>query len=130
MNASSIGQTFRSKQKARLHVPIPHSNLFISSLATSLASQERAKSIILALQQGDTEWYPSAKTGFLESFSSLVSNLESGMRLETPLLAYSKTEIIAFGNALKVDYRTQRFPEIKTVKISMTLENFDDQKSR
>lgn len=106
MDASGVGATFRNRQKARLHVPIPHRNLFILSLATSLASQEKAQSVVLALQQGDTTWYPSAQVGFIDSFGALLQNLEARITLETPLLHLSKTDIITLGKELRVDYTT------------------------
>ena len=106
MDASAIGDCFGTRQKARLHVPIPHRNLFILSLAVSLATQESASRVVLALQSGDTSWYPSASEGFVQTFGALLNSLEPGLSLETPLLGLSKAEVIQLGVGLGVDFST------------------------
>lgn len=105
MDASGIGGGFRALQgKRRLHVPVPHRNLLILSIALSLASQQQARAIVLALQADDGAWYPSASPSFVESFTHTAATLEPQIAFEAPLRAMRKPDVIRAGAALHVDF--------------------------
>jgi len=104
LEGGQIGEAFRSRQKQRLHVPVPHRNLLILSLALSLAAQEGAKTIALALQAEDVGWYPSASLSFVDQFRSLASVLEPDISVHTPFIALSKSQVITRGHQLGLDY--------------------------
>ena len=58
LDMASVGQQFRRGQARKLHVPLPHRNLLILSLALSLASQIGASRVHESLRDGfDIEWY-------------------------------------------------------------------------
>jgi 7-cyano-7-deazaguanine synthase len=89
-----LGEGFRVRQKQRLHVPIPHRNLLILSLALSLAAQERATSVALALQAGDVGWYPSASGEFVAKFREMAAVLEPGVMLDFPFIDMTKAQVL------------------------------------
>jgi len=105
MNAAGIGETFRSLQgKQRLHVPVPHRNLLILSLALSLAAQQSATAVVLALQAEDGDWYPSASPAFFTAFAAAAATLEPGVDLQAPLRTMRKADVIRAGAELGVDF--------------------------
>jgi 7-cyano-7-deazaguanine synthase len=103
-----VGEFFRSKQKMKRHVPIPHRNLFILSLALGYCSElisevknsEHPFSTInlhLGLNSEDLNKsnYQSGTQAFVNSFSALSHILDSNVKIQTPLVQYSKQEIIS-----------------------------------
>lgn len=108
---ASIGAAFRAEQTHKLHVPIPHRNLFILALAVSFATQRHATDIYIALNREDTTSHASASPGFLAQFNALTTQLaaagkpEPAIRVRAPLAGYTKAEIIGQGLALGLDYR-------------------------
>lgn len=100
----AVGEGFRAGQERRLHVPLPHRNLVIASLAISYAAQQQATTVALALNREDTAAYASASSAFVERLRALARTLDA-IDITTPLLDRSKSEIIALGLERGVDYR-------------------------
>ncbi|EKX48831.1 hypothetical protein GUITHDRAFT_105455 [Guillardia theta CCMP2712] len=104
LDASRVGQGMRLRQKQRLHVPVPHRNLFALSLALAMANVEGAKKMHIAIQKEDTDWYPSASRDFLAASKSMVQLLEPQIELLTPFLDMTKQQVLELGVEVGVDY--------------------------
>ena len=105
LDMAAAGRAFRARQKQRLHVPIPHRNLVILSLALSYATQYEARRIGFALNRDDTLFYPSAGRPFLNHFGALANDL-GDIELATPLIDLDKTGVVRLGVELGVDFAT------------------------
>lgn len=116
LDLSAIGETFRSRsssfllvltntrQKQKLHIPIPHRNLPILSLAVSLAAQEKMKSIALSVIKDDFDKdYQSASPKFIEAFQRIVATLEPEISVSVPLREYTKLDVIKLAHELDID---------------------------
>ena len=103
LDMSLVGGAFRAGQSKKLHVPIPHRNLIVLSLAISYAAQLNIKRVNLAVNLEDTLAYPSASQKFLDHFRSVAQSL-GDFELATPLSTLSKTNIIKRGGRIGVDY--------------------------
>lgn len=103
LDMATAGEGFRAGQEKRAHVPIPHRNLTLLSLALSYAAQQGLGRLCLALNREDRLAYPSAGPDFIEAFAALARTLED-IELATPLAHLSKAAIIAEGIELGVDY--------------------------
>lgn len=101
--ASCLGQAFRAGQSRKLHVPLPHRNLVLLAVAVSYAAQAGAGRIYLAANRDDAEEHASASAGFLEAFRASAAAL-GGARIETPLIAHDKAEVVRRGAELGVDF--------------------------
>lgn len=100
---AAVGAAFRAEQTHKLHVPLPHRNLVIASLAVSFAAQLAAARVYLALNLDDTRAYASAGTAFIEQLHALTLTL-APIELLTPLITLTKADIVRTGNALGIDY--------------------------
>lgn len=100
---AAVGATFRAEQTHKLHVPLPHRNLVIVSLALSFAAQLPAARVYLALNLDDTRTYASAGIAFIEQLRALTRTL-APIELLTPLISLTKTDIVHAGSALGIDY--------------------------
>lgn len=103
LDLAQLGGEFRTRQTRKLHVPLPHRNLVLLSVAFSFATQVQAQRLSLALNKEDTNEYPGAATQFVNHFRTLASDLED-MDIATPLIALTKTEIALLGKNLGVDF--------------------------
>ena len=100
---ATLGETFRRGHTWRAHVPLPHRNLALLGLAFSYAADRGLRRLCLALNQDDTLAYASASTPFVDAFRTLSATLDD-IEISTPLLHWSKSEVIRQGLALGVDY--------------------------
>lgn len=105
VDLGSLGRTFRERQKERRHVPLYHRNGVLLSIATSLAAQEQAEGIWIAICKDDLSWYASASREFLKSFQTLLQTLEPHVLLHTPLLELTKAEVVERGAQIQVPFR-------------------------
>lgn len=105
LDMAAAGAAFRARQKQRLHVPIPHRNLVILSLALSYAIQYQARRLGFALNRDDSRAYPSAARPFLNHFAALAHDL-GDVELTLPLIDLDKADVIRLGAALGVDFAT------------------------
>ncbi len=99
----AVGAAFRAEQQAKLHIPLPHRNLIVLSLAASYAAQIEAASIAIAVIRDDVDGYASASLGFLDAFRGLVSTL-GPVSVDTPLIGLDKRAVLAEGVRLGVDF--------------------------
>lgn len=90
---------------ARAHVPLPHRNLSLLAMSVSAAAKLNATSIHIALSADDTEWYPSASPTFLDAFRTVITALEPGLTLYTPLIDMTKPQIVKLGTSIGVKWK-------------------------
>eukprot|EP00897_Mesotaenium_endlicherianum_P002828 jgi/Mesen1/2573/ME000162S01702 len=82
---------------ARQHVPLPHRNLSLLSVAVSFAAQVGAPSLALALNAEDLG-------AFVEAFRALAAALSPPVALVTPLSHMSKAHVASLGASLGVPW--------------------------
>ncbi|WP_437730138.1 7-cyano-7-deazaguanine synthase [Sorangium sp. So ce1335] len=99
----AVGAAFRAEQQAKLHIPLPHRNLVVLSLALSYAAQIEAAAIAIAVIRDDIDGYASASLKFLEAIRHLASALGT-VAIETPLVGLDKRAVLAEGVRLGIDY--------------------------
>jgi 7-cyano-7-deazaguanine synthase len=105
LDLSRVGDTFRAGQERKHHVPLPHRNLVALSLGLSYATNIAATRLYLAANENDTRDYAASSHAFLAQFR-LIAGLLGDVDLRTPLVGLSKTEVVARGMQLGVDYAT------------------------
>lgn len=105
LDLAAVGDIFRRGQERKAHVPLPHRNLVALSLALSYATNLGARRLHLAANQQDTVDYAASSHAFLAQFR-LMCGLLGDVQLSTPLIGLTKTEVVARGIALGVDYAT------------------------
>jgi 7-cyano-7-deazaguanine synthase len=105
LDLSRVGDTFRAGQERKHHVPLPHRNLVALSLGLSYAANISATRLYLAANESDARDYASSSHAFLAQFR-LIAGLLGDVDLATPLVSLSKTEVVARGMQLGVDYAT------------------------
>lgn len=105
LELAQVGDVFRRGQERKAHVPLPHRNLVALSLGMSYATNLGAQRLYLAANQQDTVEYAASSHAFLAQFR-LMCGLLGDVQLATPLIGLSKTEIVARGMTLGVDYAT------------------------
>ena len=105
----------------RIHVPeaptsgipvtyVPARNTLFLSLALGWAEVGGARDIFIGVNAVDYSGYPDCRPGFIAAFEALAglatrAGVEgSGFRIQVPLIAMSKAEIIRTGIDLGVDY--------------------------
>jgi 7-cyano-7-deazaguanine synthase len=111
IDLNMVGEFFRSRQKQKRHVPVPHRNFTLLSIALGYCSQLISESAIskmnlhLGLNQEDLNKpaYQSGTLEFVESFKSICRILDPKVTIQTPLIQYSKSEIIHLARELQVD---------------------------
>ena len=111
MDLSSVGAAFRKRN--RRHVPLPHRNLPLLSLALSWATLHAARELALGVTADDAakaatgaENLGTFSPGFIARFGELASSLDSDVALTTPLAELDKAAVVARGRALGVDFAT------------------------
>lgn len=104
LDISRAGEAFRGGARAlKPHIPLPHRNLVVLSLATSYAVTAGATSLAMGVIHDDIDGYPSASWSFLEAFRQLAGTL-GPLSFETPLLDLTKAQVVAEGARLGVDF--------------------------
>jgi 7-cyano-7-deazaguanine synthase len=103
LDLSRVGEAFRRPQSMKLHIPLPHRNLVVLSLALSYVALVGANALALGVIRDDVDRYPSASLPFLRVFRELALTL-APTSFETPLLDWSKDRVVAEGALLGVDF--------------------------
>jgi len=103
LDLARVGEVFRRGQERKAHVPLPHRNLVALSLGLSYATSLGTRRLYLAANQQDTVDYASSSHAFLAQFR-LMCGLLGDVQLATPLVGLTKTEVVARGMSLGVDY--------------------------
>jgi len=103
LDLTAAGRAFRDRQTAKLHIPLPHRNVVVLSLALSYAGQIGATEIATAVIADDVDGYASASAKFLDAMGGVAREL-GGVTLSTPLIQLPKTQVIHLGQKLGVDF--------------------------
>lgn len=106
VDLSPLGNTFRNRQKQRRHIPLYHRNAVLISISASLAAQEQADGIWIAISKDDLSWYPSASQAFLISMADTIRTLQADLTLHTPFVTFSKSDVVQMGLQLGVPFET------------------------
>jgi 7-cyano-7-deazaguanine synthase len=116
LNMSNVGEFFRDRQKEKLHVPLPHRNLVLLSLALGYASQIHNKSVrtdpdtktsihlALIAEDFNKPNYTSGSSSFIDAFKVMANALDRNIHLELPYKDFSKNQVIQRGVDLGIDY--------------------------
>jgi len=89
---------------------VPARNTLFLSLALGLAEVQGAEALYIGVNAVDYSGYPDCRPEFIAAFEKVAqlatrSGVEgAAMKIETPLIALSKAEIIRRGTALGVDF--------------------------
>lgn len=102
LDLRSISDVLGSRSGQRRHIPLIHRNAVLLGITSSLAGQQGARRISIAICKDDSDWYPSASPSFIRAFQEVGTTL--GIRIETPFLDKTKAEVIGMGLSLGVDY--------------------------
>lgn len=105
MDMEAVGAAFRARQVHKLHVPLPHRNIVILGLALAFAEQIGAVRVLIGLNHSDARDHPGADAALIARFNTL-AEAAGAARIEAPLIALSKPEIIQRGIALGIDFAT------------------------
>lgn len=94
-----MSQVFVVQAPLRQHVPIPHRNLMLASLAASYAAQLEVGAVMLALNREDLGAYSTASSSFLAATDAtykvrLNIHEEVIIILITPIVTVTRTIII------------------------------------
>lgn len=104
LNLKELGDNFRQGETWQPHVPLPHRNLILLSIALSFASKIQAHRLCLALNSEDAKDYASGTPNFIQRFQSLTTEI-STIRTEVPLIKLDKAQIIHLGyHELGINY--------------------------
>ncbi|HOX35975.1 MAG TPA: 7-cyano-7-deazaguanine synthase QueC [Methanoregulaceae archaeon] len=95
---------------ARTHLPstyVPFRNANLLSIATSFAEARGADAIFIGVQALDYSGYPDCRPSFISAFQNVIDlGTRDGMeiKLMTPFINMTKTDILRLGIDLKVPY--------------------------
>ena len=88
---------------------MPSRNIIFLSIASGFAETLGAEKIFIGVNSVDYSGYPDCRPEFVEAFNKTIAvgtkqGVESGIKVEAPILNMSKKEIIELGMSLGVDY--------------------------
>lgn len=95
---------------ARAHIPntyVPFRNANLLSIATSFAEAKEADAIFIGVQSLDYSGYPDCRPEFIEAFQRVIdlgTQEKTHIRLITPFIHFTKTDILREGLKLHVPY--------------------------
>ncbi len=109
---SLINQNMKIRDEMSKEIPstyVPSRNLIFSAIASGYAETVGASKIYIGVNSLDYSGYPDCRPEFIESLNKTIAvgtkkGVESGLKIETPLLYLTKKEIIELGISLNVDY--------------------------
>ena len=102
LDMSRVGESFRRAEALKRHVPLPHRNLVVLSVALSYAEVARCASLAIGVIGDDVDGYASASAVFLSAFRNLAATLGC-IRVDTPLIDLSKSGVVIEAARLGVD---------------------------
>lgn len=89
------------------HLPstyVPGRNTIFISYAISYAETIKAQKIFIGANVIDFSGYPDCRAVYFDAWNSLLKALGTSIKIETPLLNLSKSQIIKLGLSLNVPY--------------------------
>ena len=112
VNCSLINKNLEVPEFAENRIPstyVPSRNLIFLSVASGFAETLGAEKIFIGVNSVDYSGYPDCRPEFVEAFNKTIAvgtkqGVESGIKVEAPILNMSKKEIVELGMSLGVDY--------------------------
>lgn len=104
LDLSALRHGLRAREKGRRHVPLHHRNAVLLAVAASIAAQEGASAIWIAVCKDDLSWYPSASESFLTATRTQFRTLETDLKLCTPLTELTKSEVVHRGLQIGINF--------------------------
>ena len=112
VNCSLINKNLEVPEFAENRIPstyVPSRNLIFLSVASGFAETLGAEKIFIGVNSVDYSGYPDCRPEFVEAFNKTIAvgtkqGVESGIKVEAPILKMSKKEIIELGMSIGVDY--------------------------
>lgn len=112
VNCSLINKNLEVPEFAENRIPstyVPSRNIIFLSIASGFAETLGAEKIFIGVNSVDYSGYPDCRPEFVEAFNKTIAvgtkqGVESGIKVEAPILNMSKKEIIELGMSLGVDY--------------------------
>ena len=112
VNCSLINKNLEVPEFAENRIPstyVPSRNIIFLSIASGMAETLGAEKIFIGVNSVDYSGYPDCRPEFIEAFNRTIAvgtkqGVESGIKVEAPILNMSKKEIIELGMSLGVDY--------------------------
>jgi 7-cyano-7-deazaguanine synthase len=112
VNCSLINTNLEVPEFAENRIPstyVPSRNIIFLSIASGMAETLGAEKIFIGVNSVDYSGYPDCRPEFIEAFNRTIAvgtkqGVESGIKVEAPILNMSKKEIIELGMSLGVDY--------------------------
>ena len=112
VNCSLINKNLEVPEFAENRIPstyVPSRNLIFLSVASGFAETLGAEKIFIGVNSVDYSGYPDCRPEFVDAFNKTIAvgtkqGVESGIKVEAPILNMSKKEIIELGMSLGVDY--------------------------
>ncbi len=105
LDLGAVGDTFRNAQARRHAMPLPHRSLVLLALGLSYATNLGAPRMHFAASAEDVREQAAASHAFLAQFR-LMCGLLGDVELAAPLVGLTRSEIVARGEALGIDYAT------------------------
>jgi 7-cyano-7-deazaguanine synthase len=99
---SGTGKTATGKPRISAEIPVtyvPFRNAHFLSAAVSWAEVLGAKTVFIGAVEQDSSGYPDCRPAYYDAFNQLVKTgtKEGDIRVETPLIAMRKNEIVRLG---------------------------------
>ena len=112
VNCSLINKNLEVPEFAENRIPstyVPSRNIIFLSIASGMAETLGAEKIFIGVNSVDYSGYPDCRPEFVDAFNKTIAvgtkqGVESGIKVEAPILNMSKKEIIELGMSLGVDY--------------------------
>lgn len=103
LDLRAVTSGLQSRSRERRHVPLYHRNGVLLSLGLSLAGQEGASRVSVAVCADDGGWYASASREFVDAFRE-VGRILDWVEVEAPLIEMSKSDVVGRGEEMGVDW--------------------------
>lgn len=112
VNCSLVNKNLEVPEFAENRIPstyVPSRNIIFLSIASGMAETLGAEKIFIGVNSVDYSGYPDCRPEFIDAFNRTIAvgtkqGVESGIKVEAPILNMSKKEIIELGMSLGVDY--------------------------
>lgn len=112
VNCSLINKNLEVPEFAENRIPstyVPSRNIIFLSIASGMAETLGAEKIFIGVNSVDYSGYPDCRPEFVDAFNKTIAvgtkqGVESGIKVEAPILNMSKKEIVELGMSLGVDY--------------------------
>jgi 7-cyano-7-deazaguanine synthase len=81
---------------------VPGRNTIFISFALSFAEAIKAETVFIGANAVDYSGYPDCRPGYYKALNKVLGELGTGVRIETPLIKKTKSDIVKMAGKLKV----------------------------